>query len=292
MLKNNKLIQTEYGYYQFEEMPSQEELSSHYANKYYQEGCGNYRVSYSEDELLHKSFLSSLIAQKIIKLNPSSKNIFDIGCGEGYLISEFKKLGLEVKGVDFSSAGIEKLNPSLLDCFIQGDLYEIAKKVFETAKFDVITNTHVIEHLIDPEEFLQTCKMGMHENSILAIKAPNDFSILHNELIEKNLVDKKWWINYPEHLSYFNKDNMVKFLECKGFEVKSILSEFPIDIFLLNKDLNYVNDKTKGSIAYQQVLKQDLFLSKLDTDKVIKLYEAYADLGLGRSLTYFCKLKG
>ena len=70
-----------------------------------------------------------------------------------------------------------------------------------------------------------------------------------------------------------------------------MFGDFPIDLFLLNDDLNYVNDPTKGKIAHRQRVKTDLFLSEFDSDKVIKLYEAYADLGIGREITYFCKLK-
>lgn len=280
-----------WGVYQFREKPSGEELKNYYSDKYFQLNAHNYKTDYSADEIKHKVFINSLIVHKAISLTAGceSKTAYDAGCGEGFMVNELNKKGYDVKSCDFSNA-IEKYFPQYKKSHKQGDIYKIIEEDFQKEKFDIITVMNVLEHALNPEELIKVLKTGLKKSSILAITVPEDFSQLQNFLLEKQQTTMRW-ICYPDHISYFNHTSIKNFLDDFGLTIVSSLASFPIEIFLLNNVLNYDKDKSKGKDVYSIIRDFDLYLSGLDIEKVIKLYESFAELGLGRNITYFCKLK-
>lgn len=287
-----ELKQTRWGSYEFKKMPSEEELTQYYKEQYHQSRYNNFQIDLEPEEKAFRIFELYTVAKHALNLKPNAKNVFDVGCGEGFLLNEFKKLGLDVKGTDYNTDSIAFFNNTLLKDCIQGDFYTIMEQVFEDKKFDIITSTNVIEHVTNPEKFLKKLISGMYKDSLLILRAPNDFSILQEKLLKEKLVDRQWWVKYPRHISFFPKKSMENFLEAHNLEVISCMADYPIDLFLLNDELNYVQNPEVGRIAHKSRVKVNLFLSELDINKVIKLYEAYADLSLGRNLNYFCRLKG
>ena len=177
-LKEPELIKTRWCFYQYDPKPSDEELYNYYAKKYYQEGRGSYSVSYTDEEIAYFKLKAWLIYRKTSQLTNIEKKakIIDVGCGEGWIMDEFKRQGISVLGLDFSSHGIEKFHPHLLPFFEQGNIYELLEeKIQIKSKFDFLILANVIEHVRDPVQLLKEVKKIMHLNSILVIVAPNDF---------------------------------------------------------------------------------------------------------------------
>jgi len=290
--KKPQLIKTKWGFYQYRPLPSEEELREYYANKYYQEGHGSYEVSYSSEEITWHKLKSWLIHKKTERImREGPQTLIDIGCGEGWLMAEFYQQGHAVKGLDFSITGIEKFNPHLMPFFEQGNIYDLLEiKIAEQVKFDIISLCNVIEHVTHPIELLQNIKNIMHAESLMIMTAPNDFSPLHEHLIENDYVSKKWWLSYPDHLSYFNKETMCNVLTDLGFAVNSIVADNPIDLNLLNDNSNYIKDRTKGKNTHLFRVRTDNFLASVDREKLLEVYEILGSMGVGRDLTYYCSL--
>ncbi len=288
--KIHEVIETENGYITFKEKPSEKELAEYYKNKYFQEEHGNYKVKYDAKELKHKKFICNLIAEKAMQLFPQAKTVYDIACGEGFLSYNFFKRNLNVKTCDYTNA-IDNFFPELSRTHIQGDLFEISEKEFSSQKFDILTLISTLEHVLNPEELIELIKKGMTSESILVITVPNDFSELQKTLVDSNQMRYGRWLGYPAHLNFFNTETFPLFIDKMGLKVVSKIAEFPIDIFMLNDLLNYDKEPAKGKLVYSIVRDFDLYLSKLNVDKVLKFYESFAELGLGRSITYYCKLK-
>ncbi|MCP4613876.1 MAG: class I SAM-dependent methyltransferase [Planctomycetes bacterium] len=292
--KKPKLTKTVWGFYQYTPLPSDEELNDYYANKYYQEGIGSYSVSYTEEEISYLRLKASLIYRKTAQLTNGSmkgKTLVDIGCGEGWVMNEFYRQGVTVLGIDFSRHGIEKFHPHLIPFLEQGNLYELVEeKVRSESQFDFLMVANVIEHVIDPILLLNRIKRMMHHESILVIVAPNDFSPLHELLLKEKNITRKFWLCYPDHLSYFDKASMCSFLNAHGFEVRTILADNPIDLNLLNDNSNYIEDPTKGKNTHLFRVRTDNFLGSLDAEKLIQVYELLGSIGVGRDLNYYCSL--
>jgi 2-polyprenyl-3-methyl-5-hydroxy-6-metoxy-1,4-benzoquinol methylase len=154
------LSKHELGFLQVSPLPSQEELNDYYEKSYYQETLSNtYQSSYSESEL---HYINNKIAQRaaivLDKIKHSGK-LLDVGCGEGFVLAFFKKLGWSVEGIDFSDFGLLNLNPSLINEFEKGDVYEILDtKLMSQNKYDVLWLGNVLEHVLDPVNLLKKTK--------------------------------------------------------------------------------------------------------------------------------------
>jgi hypothetical protein len=130
----------------------------------------------------------------------------------------------------------------------------------------------------------------MHPRSLLVLIAPNDFSPLHEHLLEKKNISRQFWLCYPDHLSYFNKGNMSAFLADSGFFIRAIVADNPIDLNLLNDNSNYIEDKSKGKNTHFFRVRMDNFLGGIDPDGLLKIYEILGSMGVGRDLHYYCSI--
>lgn len=63
------------------------------------------------------------VARKFVEFYglPTGASVFEVGCGKGFLLVEFLKLGMNVTGIDFSKYAIENAHPDLADLLIRGD---------------------------------------------------------------------------------------------------------------------------------------------------------------------------
>ncbi len=288
-----ELIKTKWGFYQYDPMPSDVELHAYYADKYYQNETGSYSASYTLEEIDYFRLKAWMVRRKLSSLTDIKEGrLIDIGCGEGWIMDAFKRHGFSVLGLDFSRHGIEKFNPQLLSCFEQGNVYDLLEeKIRRKTKFDFLIIANVIEHVKNPIQLLQNIKRIMHAGSIVVIIAPNDFSPLHELLLKEGNITKKFWLCYPDHLSYFNMESMRNFLLDMGFQIHSIVADNPVDLNLLNDDSNYIKEPSKGKNIHMFRVRSDNFLGSMDPDKLLQIYEIMGSMGVGRDLGYYCSMK-
>jgi 2-polyprenyl-3-methyl-5-hydroxy-6-metoxy-1,4-benzoquinol methylase len=288
--ENLELFKTKYGFYQYRPLPSVEELSEYYGEKYYQEGKGSYEVNYTDEEIQYMKNKVDILFLQTKRLTSFHKysTYLDLGCGEGWALDRFHQAGFRVRGVDYSGYALRKFHPHLAECFQKGDAYGVVEDNLKRKEtYDVISLLNVVEHVLDPVDLLEKTRSLLSAEGVLIIVAPNDFSPLQEYLLEKGHIDKSFWLHYPDHISYFNKDNMTCLLTCLGFSIEAVLASNPIDLNLLNDNGNYIKDPAKGKNTYFHIVRTDNFLASLNSEKWLDLYKAYADLGLGRNLAYF-----
>ena len=286
--KKVNLIKHALGYYFVENMPSAEELSKYYSEKYYQNESGNYRLAYPTNEL---DYINSKISQKFSIISQHfgidyKGNLLDLGCGEGFTLNYFHKKEWNVHGVDFSSFGCENMNPEMLKFVEIGNLFSIIDELISNNnKYSVIWLSNVLEHVVAPIELLTKLSKIVQPGGLLIVQVPNDFSKLQNHLMNYNLIDREFWVAIPDHLNYFDYDSMLNIAHKIGFSNPKILADFPIDWFLLNPNSNYIMDSTKGTGAHTARIEIELLINNIETDKVNSFYEALAKIGMGRQIT-------
>jgi 2-polyprenyl-3-methyl-5-hydroxy-6-metoxy-1,4-benzoquinol methylase len=289
--KQINVIRNRWGFYQYAPLPSEKELQEFYEKKYYQEGRGSYEITYSEEETAYFKLAASLIYLETIKLSNGAvgKTLLDVGCGEGWIMDKFFQSGVSVAGLDFSRFALEKIHTHLLPFFEQGDIYTLLReKSQQQTLFDFVVCANVLEHVLDPVGLLSIVRNLMHPHSLLVLIVPNDFSALHAHLLKTKRISKEFWLCYPDHLSYFNKDGMEKFLKDSGFSVRAVVADNPIDLNLLNDNSNYIEDRSKGKNTHLFRVRMDNFLASIDEGKLLSLYEVLGSMGVGRDLTYYC----
>jgi 2-polyprenyl-3-methyl-5-hydroxy-6-metoxy-1,4-benzoquinol methylase len=121
--------------------------------------------------------------------------LLDVGCGRGDFLHMMSKRGWEVHGVDFDPAaamaakalyGLNVRVGTLTDVIFSGD------------RFDVVTASHVLEHVPDPQEFLKQCRLLLKDGGMLLLKTPNVGSFGHRHY------GKSWrGLEPPRHLHLF-----------------------------------------------------------------------------------------
>lgn len=97
---------------------------------------------------------------------PTNK-ILDIACG----ISVFgKTFGDQVYGIDINPQAVKIANKNGIKAII-GDVEQ--KWKFPNAYFDIVICSHIIEHLVNPDQLLRESKRVLKDEGLLIIATPN-----------------------------------------------------------------------------------------------------------------------
>lgn len=281
---------SEYGYFELVERPTPEALQAYYAEKYYQDAEGSYEVAYSEAE---KAYFRNKIAQKLLAAKryislPTDRppRFLDVGAGEGWALAYFKDMGWECVGLDYSSFGCASQNPAVQEHLLAGDIYESLRGLVSSGQhFDLILLDNVLEHVLDPSGLLVELRGLLELKGGLIVEVPNDFSALQEHLLETGHIDNRFWVVSPDHISYFSPDSLAALARSVGWEVRMMMTDFPIDFSLVNPLTNYVRDSKVGKPCHATRVEMENLMHAISPEKTIALYQALADLGLGRALT-------
>jgi len=142
--------------------------------------------------------------------NPSNgRSILDIGCGAGEFLALAKNAGWRAVGVDLDPKAVECARSKGLDVQL-GDIDCFATK---TDCFDSITLSHVIEHVYNPKELLESCYRLLKPAGYFWIETPNIESYGHSKYKEN-------WrgVETPRHLQLISWEKLQKMLEDAGFK--------------------------------------------------------------------------
>ncbi|MFA6700380.1 MAG: methyltransferase domain-containing protein, partial [Thiomicrospira sp.] len=138
----NATYQTELDFYTLCDKPSQADLDEYYAQKYFQESKSKaYAAHYTEQELrLFRQKLEQRYAAICACQDTGAYQRFlDVGCGEGFALAFFAERGYQVKGLDYSRAGIEQHHPQLLEHLVEGDVFaSLQAEIAAGQTYDII----------------------------------------------------------------------------------------------------------------------------------------------------------
>jgi 2-polyprenyl-3-methyl-5-hydroxy-6-metoxy-1,4-benzoquinol methylase len=254
---------------------------------------GSYESSYDISEI---RYFNNKLEQKYDCFqrifNKKIGSFLDIGSGEGFALKYFDSLGWEVTGLDFSNSGVKRHNPKQEIFLIDGDIFENLNKIISSnKKFDLILLDNVLEHVTDPFELLKNISQIISNTGCLIIEVPNDFSLFQQYLLDNGHIDREFWVAPPDHLSYFNKNGLISIADDSGWKIEKAMSDFPIDLDLLNKHTNYVNNPAVGKASHGRRIEFENFIHSISVNKANKFYESLMDLGLGREIIGFFSKK-
>lgn len=283
-MSDYSLIRDSSGFLKVFPTPTRVELDNFYSQKYFQNDSGNYQKSYEEWELKYFEDESKIIE---FYTDERKLKILDLGCGEGFQSAYFLKKGHDITCVDYSEFGLKRHNSHLSKYFVKKEILEFLKS--SNDRYDLILLKNVLEHVPDSRGLLELIKTQMHEESILYIDVPNDFSAFQQFLQSKSYTEDTWFVP-PEHLNYFQNDSLNNLLYEMNFEVISSQAGFPIEVFLTNEESNYTKDRNKGKNAHKSRCEVTNFLSN-NIKTFIEFREALAKVELGRNLLRIIKLK-
>ncbi|MCO5947690.1 class I SAM-dependent methyltransferase [Mucilaginibacter flavidus] len=152
---------------------------------------------------------------------PKNQYILDLGCGNGYLVNYLVGQGYNAYGTDASEEGItiaKETNPGRF--FVQDLSSGTLPSQLQEIPFDTIISTEVIEHLYNPQAFIDFCKQQLQPGGELIITTP-----YHGYL--KNLtlsIFNKWdshmdplWLG--GHIKLWSRKTLTRALTNSGFTI-------------------------------------------------------------------------
>ena len=146
-------------------------------------------------------------SRHIFKIHKESGRLLDIGCGNGEFLRFAKEYGWTVVGVDFDQHAVSEAASDGLDVRM-GSIEDID----HTEQFDLISISHVIEHVYNPAEFIHSCYSLLKPGGTLWLETPNIESMGYS-LYQSN------WRGFepPRHLILFNRDALREMCLKSGF---------------------------------------------------------------------------
>lgn len=138
----------------------------------------------------------------------AAPSVLDIGCGNGGFLHLARSAGWTAHGVDPDPEAVSICNREGLDVRV-ADLSELEA---EQRRFDLLTLSHVLEHLHDPVAALATCFRLLKPGGRLWLETPNVSSFGHRRF------GRHWYaLDPPRHLVLFNWPSLSHVLAGAGF---------------------------------------------------------------------------
>jgi cyclopropane fatty-acyl-phospholipid synthase-like methyltransferase len=146
-----------------------------------------------------------------IRQRTQGRRLLDVGCATGFFMEAAADEGFDVRGVEFSTVAISLARPDIRERIVRGDVNELLSR--EPEKFDVVTAFDIIEHVQNPENFLQQLREILKPGGILAISSPDTGHAL------RYLMGSKWPMLQPmQHTVLFSRRSISDLLKRCGFQ--------------------------------------------------------------------------
>ncbi|HYA26718.1 MAG TPA: class I SAM-dependent methyltransferase [Thermodesulfovibrionales bacterium] len=181
-------------------VPTSAELSRLY-------GAGSYRASGGKrfnPVIEFFILLSRHLRRKRIERYIGQGRMLDIGCGRGLFLDVMRRRGWEVTGVEFDKEVALRAAETYNIKVISGGPAEWG---LPAESFDVITLSHVLEHVYDPAEMIRECSKIIRKGGLVVVALPNMGSLQAS-------VGKAGWfhLDVPYHLHHFTEEGLTGLL--------------------------------------------------------------------------------
>lgn len=160
--------------------------------------------------------IEQLATQNTSLITTRYKRLLDIGCGPGIFLALAKERNWDVRGIEISPQAAREAAKRVGSHRIFQDFASL-----DWESCDVITIWAVIEHVQEPLKLLHQAYSLLKPSGILALSTVNT-----NSWNRKWFAEEWRYFAPPEHLVYFNVENLNSSLKKTGFEVLSIETNF------------------------------------------------------------------
>ena len=191
--------------------PKLDELDSYYESEDY--------ISHTDSKAtlvdkIYQSVKRIMLNKKleiVSSFNQNKGSLLDVGAGTGDFLNAAKNDGWSISGVEPNSKARSLANQKKI--LLVEDINQLP-----TQKYDVITLWHVLEHVPNLFEYIETLKSLLKENGILIIAVPNYKSY-------DATYYKEFWAAYdvPRHLWHFSSKGIKKLFAQFNFKLENTL---------------------------------------------------------------------
>ncbi|MDA1317286.1 MAG: class I SAM-dependent methyltransferase [bacterium] len=176
--------------------------------------------------------------------------VVDIGSNDGTLLSNYKKNGARILGVDPAQNLAKKANAQGIPTLAHYFTKELASAIVaEHGRAKIITATNVIAHIDNLHDAIDGVRTLLHPNGLFVMEAP--YLV---DLIDNNEFDTI----YHEHLSYFAVHPLQKLFNMHNLHIIDIIKQpvhgGTIRVYVSPIDSNYsVHPRVENFITEEKV---------------------------------------
>lgn len=192
----------------------------------------------------------------IQKYCPKGK-LFDLGVGWGHFLHTGRLLGYTVDGIEMAEMPYTYAKEYLKLPVEKIDFFDFVPK---TNYYDMLTLWDVLEHIDNCDEAIVKAASMLKKGGHLVIQVPQIDSYIAKTQKEQ------WQAMGLDHVNYFSKKTVTRFLESKGFRVVKIKSSIEVKLFLMYSILDKKRKK-QGSTQASQAERQEYFNKKVSRPK-------------------------
>jgi len=248
---------------------------------------------YSDVKSKQRFFYESRVG-RIIKLIlesdlPKKSKILDLGCAGGNISLSLIFYKFDVYSVDIKLKTLKWFNKKASTNKLKSSpiLADACNLPFYEGVFDCVIATEVIEHMYNPDVFIEEVKRVLKDKGMLILSTPNreginfnkppKFSSINGINPENHSLPAELWYerDRPEytgarHVFEFSKNELMNFLEGHGLEINKVTRS-------TNKILSNIGIKLP--INYYKLLKIDekyatsLFSNLLYTTLIVRCFK-------------------
>ncbi|GAA0193334.1 class I SAM-dependent methyltransferase [Halobaculum roseum] len=149
-----------------------------------------------------------------------NKRVLDVGCvgrwpdDDLWFHDELVSNASECVGIDLDAEKIERISEHGYDVYVAD-----AESFDLNQEFDVIVAGEVIEHMVAPGEFFDSCKSHLREGGELILSTPYPFALVQ---IARKLIPGMNVSVINDHTMWFCPDTIETLAERKGWTVDEI----------------------------------------------------------------------
>lgn len=157
--------------------------------------------------------------------------LLDYGCGGGHFVAAAQSLGIDPMGLELDSDSVQqarKVGLNVIEGFFPRDLGKFSGK-----KFDVIKVSHVLEHVPNLSELIQSLVSLLDSNGLLIINVPNQksfparFKILLRRFGIR--LNDYGYVQPPIHLHGFTKETFSVIAKHFSMNLLTVYEYSPLD---------------------------------------------------------------
>jgi len=151
-------------------------------------------------------------------VKPESSCILDVGCGSGYWVDFWYRLGVRrLVGLDLSSAQVERLRERHAGFrFLAGDITTLPSSGLFESHFDLVTLFDVLYHIVDD------AKASRALTTISRVMGPRSTLLVFDQIVERD-------VSLRAHVKFRGRSTFVRLLEQAGL---AVTDEIPLFVWL------------------------------------------------------------
>jgi 2-polyprenyl-3-methyl-5-hydroxy-6-metoxy-1,4-benzoquinol methylase len=183
---------------------------------------------------------------EITGINHNS-TIFEIGCNDGMFLEKLKKIGFNnISAIEPTKDAFDKTKEKNLTVDNHFFTNDYVKEYHKQNTFDIVITRHVLEHIINLDDFIKSIEYILKDDGKLIIEIPNSSCNI-------DMLDYALW---EEHVNYFTYDTLEKLVNKYQFRIihheVTLFSGVSLIIFCekINKKINNI---TLNKLEYKKI---------------------------------------